>query len=47
MNFENQYDCYRQGWESAPGAGLIDTLLMTENGFEILTPLPRELVHVR
>lgn len=46
MNFENQYDCYRQGWESAPGAGLIDTLLMTENGFEILTPLPRELVQV-
>ena len=43
MNFENQYDTYRENWSGAPGAGLIDTLLMGEAGFEILTPLSRRL----
>lgn len=43
MNFENQYDTYQENWSGAPGAGLIDTLLMGEESFEILTPLSRKL----
>ncbi|MDH3581655.1 MAG: Xaa-Pro peptidase family protein [Hyphomicrobiales bacterium] len=46
MNFENQYDTYKENWSGAPGAGLIDTLLMGDNAFEILTPLSRKLVQV-
>lgn len=46
MNFENQYDTYQENWRGAPGAGLIDTLLVTDDTLEILTPLPRELVEV-
>lgn len=46
MNFENQYDTYRENWRGGPGAGLIDTLLVTDDTLEILTPLPRELVEV-
>ncbi|MGI9424436.1 MAG: M24 family metallopeptidase [Hyphomicrobiaceae bacterium] len=46
MNFENQYDTYKEDWSGAPGAGLIDTLLMGDNAFEILTPLSRKLVQV-
>ncbi len=46
MNFENQYDTYKENWSGAPGAGLIDTLLMTDDGFEILTPLSRRLEQV-
>ena len=32
--------------EGPPGAGLIDTLLVTDNSLEILTPLSRKLEHV-
>ena len=46
MNFENQYDVFGENWSSAPGAGLIDTLLVGETALEIITPLPRELVQV-
>ncbi len=46
MNFENQYDTYKENWRGAPGAGLIDTLLMTEHTLEILTPLSRKLVQI-
>ena len=46
MNFENQYDTYKENWRGAPGAGLIDTLLMTDDTLEILTPLSRKLVQV-
>ena len=46
MNFENQYDVFAENWSSAPGAGLIDTLLMGEASLEIITPLPRQLVQV-
>ncbi len=46
MNFENQYDAHSENWSSAPGAGLIDTLLMGPETFEILTPLSRKLEQV-
>ena len=46
MNFENQYDAYTENWDSAPGCGLIDTLLMTKDGLEILTPMSRKLEQV-
>ncbi|MCZ6488383.1 MAG: Xaa-Pro peptidase family protein [Gammaproteobacteria bacterium] len=46
MNFENQYDVFAENWSSAPGAGLIDTLLMGEASLEIITPLSRKLVQV-
>jgi len=46
MNFENQYDVFTENWSSAPGAGLIDTLLMGESSLEIVTPLSRKLVQV-
>ena len=46
MNFENQYDTFKENWPGAPGAGLIDTLLMGAESFEILTPLSRRLEQV-
>jgi Xaa-Pro aminopeptidase len=46
MNFENQYDVFEENWSSAPGAGLIDTLLVGESSMEIITPLSRKLVQV-
>lgn len=46
MNFENQYDTFEENWHGGPGAGLIDTLLVTDDTLEILTPLPRELIRV-
>jgi Xaa-Pro aminopeptidase len=46
MNFENQYDAFEENWLSAPGAGLIDTLLVGESALEIITPLSRKLVQV-
>ncbi len=46
MNFENQYDTYKENWSGAPGAGLIDTLLVGDESLDILTPLSRKLVQV-
>jgi len=45
FNFEVQYDVF-EGWPGGSGAGWIDSFLMTENGLEILTDTPRELVVV-
>ncbi|WGF88470.1 M24 family metallopeptidase [Marinivivus vitaminiproducens] len=43
FNFEVQYDVF-DGWPGGSGAAWIDTFLMTEDGLECLTELPRELV---
>ena len=43
FNFEVQYDVF-DGWPGGSGAGWIDSYLVTENGLEILTDMPRELV---
>ena len=45
MNYENQFDVF-EGWPGGTGAGIIDTLLVTESGLEVLSPLPREIVVV-
>jgi Xaa-Pro aminopeptidase len=45
FNFEVQYDVF-EGWPGGSGAGWIDSYLMTENGLEIITDMPRELVVV-
>lgn len=45
LNYENQYDVF-EGWPGGSGVGYIDTFMMTDNGFELLTTLPRNLVVV-
>jgi len=45
LNYENQYDVF-EGWSGGTGVGYIDTFLMTDDGFELLTTLPRNLVVV-
>ena len=45
FNYENQYDVL-EGWPGGTGVGVIDTFLVTEQGLEILTEAPRELVVV-
>ncbi len=45
FNFEVQYDVF-DGWPGGSGAGWIDSYMMTDNGLEILTDVPRELVIV-
>ncbi len=45
FNFEVQYDVF-DGWPGGSGAGWIDSFLMTGNGLENLTDIPRELVAV-
>ncbi len=45
MNYENQFDVF-EGWPGGTGAGIIDTLLVTEDGLEVLSALPREIVAV-
>lgn len=43
FNFEVQYDVF-DGWPGGSGAGWIDSYLMTEEGLEVLTEMPRDLV---
>jgi Xaa-Pro aminopeptidase len=45
FNFEVQYDVF-DGWPGGSGAGWIDSYLMTENGLEVLTDMPRNLAAV-
>ena len=45
LNYENQYDVF-EGWPGGTGVGYIDTFMMTDTGFELLTTLPRNLVVV-
>ena len=45
FNFEAQFDVW-QGWTGGTGAAYIETFLMTEDGLEVLSRLPRTLVTV-
>jgi len=45
FNYENQFDVW-ENWPGGSGAAYIETLLVTEDGLEILSALPRDLVAV-
>ncbi len=45
LNFENQFDVW-EDWPGGSGAAYIDTFLMTDDGLEVLSKLPRNLVVV-
>ena len=43
LNYENQFDVF-DGWPGGTGAAYIETLLVTEDGLEVLSTLPRSLI---
>ena len=43
FNYENQFDVF-EGWPGGTGAAYIETFLVTEDGLELLSKLPRNLV---
>lgn len=43
FNYENQFDVF-EGWPGGTGAAYIETFLVTEDGLEVLSQLPRTLV---
>ncbi len=45
FNLENQFDVW-EDWPGGSGAAWIDSFLVTENGLEVLSKLPRNLVVV-
>ncbi len=45
FNLENQFDVW-EGWPGGSGAAWIESFLVTENGLEVLSALPRHLVTV-
>ena len=45
FNLENQFDVWEQ-WPGGSGCAYIETLLVTEQGLEVLSSLPRNLVTV-
>lgn len=45
FNYENQFDVW-EDWPGGSGAAYIESLLVTGNGLEILSKLPRDLVAV-
>jgi Xaa-Pro dipeptidase len=45
VNFENQFDVW-EDWPGGSGAAYVDSLLMTDEGLEVLSTLPRNLVVV-
>ncbi len=45
FNLENQFDVW-EDWPGGSGAAYIDSFLVTENGLEVLSKLPRNLVVV-
>jgi Xaa-Pro aminopeptidase len=45
FNFENQFDVW-EDWPGGSGAAYIETFLMTDDGLEVLSRLPRNLVVV-
>ncbi len=45
FNMENQFDVW-EDWPGGSGAAYIDTFLVTEDGLEVLSKLPRNLVVV-
>ena len=46
FNYENQFDVF-EGWPGGTGAAYIETFLATEDGLELLSELPRNLVVAR
>ena len=45
FNLENQFDVY-EDWPGGNGCAYIEPFLVTENGLEVLSNLPRTLVTV-
>jgi Xaa-Pro aminopeptidase len=45
FNLENQFDVW-EGWPGGTGAAYIETFLVTEQGLEVLSSLPRGLTAV-
>ena len=45
FNLENQFDVW-EDWPGGSGCAYIESLLVTENGLEVLSKLPRTLVTV-
>ena len=45
FNFENQFDVW-ENWPGGSGVAYIETLMVTENGLEVMSNLPRILVTV-
>ena len=45
FNLENQFDVW-ENWPGGSGCAYIESLLVTENGLEVLSKLPRTLVSV-
>lgn len=45
FNYENQFDVWKD-WPGGSGAAYIETLLVTDQGLEVLSRLPRNLVSV-
>ena len=45
-NYENQFDVVDEGWPGGRDACSIETFLMTEDGLEVLSKLPREITVV-
>jgi Xaa-Pro aminopeptidase len=45
FNYENQFDVF-EGWPGGTGAAYIETFLVTDDGLEVLSKLPRTLVTV-
>ena len=43
FNYENQFDVF-EGWPGGTGAAYIETFLVSEDGLELLSQLPRNLV---
>lgn len=43
FNYENQFDVF-EGWPGGTGAAYIETFLVSEDGLEVLSALPRTLV---
>ncbi len=43
FNYENQFDVF-EGWPGGTGTAYIETFLVTEDGLELLSKLPRNLV---
>jgi Xaa-Pro aminopeptidase len=45
FNLENQFDVW-EDWPGGSGAAYIESFLVTENGLEVLSKLPRNIVVV-
>ena len=45
FNLENQFDVW-EDWPGGSGAAYVETLMVTENGLEVMSKHPRTLVVV-